>query len=138
MNKRESYPSDLSDKQWELIRDSIPAARPGGRPRSTDMREVVNAIFYQLRNGGTWRALPHDFPKWQGVYAYFRAWERDGVWQGLNDELRAKVRVAAGRKPQPSAAILDSQSVKTTQKGGRVATMPASTSAGANGTSWSM
>ena len=135
MKKREAYPSDLSDQQWEQIRDSIPAARPGGRPRSTEMREVVNAIFYLLRNGCSWRGLPHDFPKWQVVYAYFRAWERDGLWQRLNDQLREKVRVAAGRDPQPSAAIIDSQSVKTTQKGGRVATTQARRSTDANGTS---
>jgi putative transposase len=121
MNKREAYPSDLSDREWEMIRESIPAGKAGGRPRRVDMREVVNAIFYLLRNGCTWRSLPHDFPKWQVVYAYFRAWERDGVWQNLNDGLREKVRVAAGREAQPSAAIIDSQSVKTRQKGGHAA-----------------
>ena len=121
MKRRKTYPSDLTDKQWEQVRGSIPAAKPGGRPRSVDIREVLNAIFYLLRNGCTWRSLPHDFPKWQVVYAYFRAWERAGVWQSLNDRLREKVRVAAGREAQPSAAIIDSQSVKTTQKGGHAA-----------------
>jgi putative transposase len=125
MNRRKTYPSDLTDKQWEQVRASIPAAKPGGRPRSVDIREVLNAIFYLLRNGCTWRSLPHDFPKWQVVYAYFRAWERAGVWQSLNDRLREKVRVAAGREAQPSAAIIDSQSVKTTQKGGHAATTQA-------------
>ena len=111
------YPSDLTDKQWALIAEAIPAAKPGGRPRKIDPREIVNAIFYVLRTGCSWRSLPHDFPKWQLVYVYFRQWEQQGLWQALNDRLREQVRQQAGRDRQPSAAILDSQSVKTTQKG---------------------
>ena len=121
MINRASYPSDLTDKQWTLIEAYIPAAKPGGCPRKTDPREIVNAIFYILLTGCSWRSLPHDFPKWQLVYGYFRQWEAAGLWLALNDRLREQVRLQAGREAQPSAAIIDSQSVKTTQKGGHVA-----------------
>src|ERR1700690_2177209 len=121
MTNRARYPSDLTDKQWALIAHHIPAAKTGGRPRTTDPREIVNARFYLLRTGCSWRSLPHDFPKWQLVYAYFRQWEQNGLWQALNDRLREQVRQQAGREAQPSAAIIDSQSVKTTAKGGREA-----------------
>ena len=88
------------------------------------MREVVNAILYVLRNGIVWRALPHDFPPWKTAYHYFRAWRADGTWAAIHDALRERVRVADGREVSPSAAILDSQSVKTTEKGGLAATTP--------------
>lgn len=112
------YPSDLTDREWEYIKDMIPRAKPGGRPRTLDMRAVLNAIFYVVRGGVAWRMLPKDFPKWQSVYHYFREWKRSGVWKRLHDRLRGLVRQAAGRQRQPSAAILDSQSVKTTEVGG--------------------
>jgi transposase len=119
---RAPYPTDLSDRQWRRLEPHLPAAKPGGRPRSADMREVMNAILYVLRNGITWRALPHDYPPWKTVHHYFSAWRRDGSWEAIHDALREEVRLADGREATPSAAILDSQSVKTTGKGGLAAT----------------
>ena len=119
---RRRDPSDLTDRQWGLLAPLVPAAKPGGRPRAADMREVVNAILYVLRNGVVWRALPHDFPPWSTVYTYFRAWRRDGTWDRIHDALRDRVRAKDGREASPSAAILDSQSVKTTERGGLAAT----------------
>ena len=119
---RRPYPSDLSDAQWRVLEPLVPPPQPGGRPRSADMREVVDAILYVARNGTTWRALPHDYPPWRTVYHYFRAWRRDGAWERMHGALRDQVRTQAGRQRSPSAAIIDSQSVKTTEKGGRAAT----------------
>jgi putative transposase len=117
------YPSDLSDAQWMRLEPLLPPVRSGGRPRAHPLREVVDALRDVLRGGIAWRALPHDYPPWQTVYHYFRTWRMDGTWERLNDELRELVRERVGRNAQPRAAILDSQSVKTTEKGGRAATM---------------
>jgi transposase len=123
---RARYPIDLTDRQWARLEPYLPPPKPGGRPRATDAREVVDAIRYVLRNGIVWRALPHDSPPWETVYYYFNTWRRAGVWEQAHDALRAEVRLAAGRAASPSAAILDSQSVKTTEKGGLGGTTPRS------------
>jgi putative transposase len=122
MKKRKSYPSDLTDPQWELVAPLIPAPRPGGRPRSADMREVVNGILYLDREGCTWRALPHDLPPWRTCYNYMRQWADDGTWDGMVKALRREVRLAKGRKATPSACCIDSQSVKTALGGEQVGT----------------
>src|SRR5690349_17147524 len=108
---RTPYPSDLTDPQWALLEPLIPPARPGGRPRKTDLRLVVNALFYLNREGCSWRALPRDFPPWKTVYNYFQAWRDDGTWPAILGTLRRRVRLAAGRPASPSTACVDSQTV---------------------------
>jgi putative transposase len=131
---RKAYPTDLTDEQWEMLEPCISPAKPGGRPRATDVREVLNALFYLERTGGAWRMLPHEFPPWETVYTYFRNWKRDGTWDEIHDTLHRSVRLLSGRNEEPSAAIIDSQSVKTAEKGGRGAMTRARRSRVASGT----
>lgn len=113
---RKEYPSDLTDAEWKVIEPLLPEESAIGHPREVDFREIVNAIFYVQREGCTWRGLPGDFPPWQTVYNYLRHWQKLGIWQQVHDQLRTQVRQAMGKREQASAAILDSQSVKTTEK----------------------
>lgn len=113
--RNQIYPTDLTDSQWELSKELIPPAKPGGRRRTLDMRQVLNAILYVVVGGIKWRMLPREYPKWKSVYHYFRQWRDSRVWKRLHDTLRARARQKAGRHKHPTAGCLDSQSVKTTE-----------------------
>src|SRR6202158_3446153 len=118
MIMRKRYPSDVTDGQWDLIKALIPPAKRGGRPRTVDLREVVNTLFYQARTGCQWDYLPHDLAAKSTVWDYFVAWQKDGTWPKMVDALRAQIRTEAGRDETPSAACIDTQSVKTSEMGG--------------------
>ena len=132
MNERKPYSSDLTDVQWQQIEPLIPAVKGGGRPACYSRREIINAVLYVTRNGCAWRNLPHDLPPWSLVYNYFWRWQQDGTWQTVHDHLVGELRQKAGRNRLPSAAVLDSQSVKTTGKGGPAAMTAASASRAAS------
>jgi transposase len=134
---RRAYATDLTDAEWQLLAPLVPAAKPGGRPPIHDRRELVNAMAYWLRAGCAWRLLPHDLPPWQTVYHYFGSWRRQGLWEQVHAALRAQERVRQGRGPTPSAAILDSQSVKTAERGGGTVTTAPRRSTAASATCWS-
>ncbi len=136
--KRKPYPTDLTDRQWERVRRAMPPAKGGktGRPRKYPLREIWNAVFYQAKNGCSWRALPHDFPPWEVVWQQFRRWRDKGALEAVHAALREQVRTKAGRRATPSAGVLDSQSVRTAEKRGTAgASMGARRSPDASGIS---
>ena len=122
MSQRKAYPSDLTDAQWQILSPLVPAAKKGGRRANYERREIINAVLYLTRNGCSWRALPHDLPPWSLVHYYFWHWKQDGTWQSVQEHLTGDLRQKMGRERHPSAAVLDSQSVKTVEKGGHAAT----------------
>ncbi|MDP9478742.1 MAG: IS5 family transposase [Actinomycetota bacterium] len=115
---RKRYPTDLSDEEWSYVEPHLPTPQAPGRPRVHTLREILNAVFYVVRSGCAWRLLPREFPPWKTVHHYFRTWRIDGTWKRLHGALRERVRVRMGRDPQPTAGVVDSQSVKSTGVGG--------------------
>ena len=119
IHRKKRYPTSRNDRRWNLLKPLLPEAKPSGRPRTVNLRKVIDAILYVTRGGVAWRLLPKDdFPPWETVYGYFRGWTRGGTWRRIHDPLRAAVRRKAGRHKHPTAGCLDSQSVKTTALAG--------------------
>src|ERR1700756_210830 len=106
------YASDLTDAEWEGIEPHVPKPKSGGRPTKHPRRKILDALFYFVRAGCAWRLLPKDFAPWSTVYGYFRQWSQSGLWTEINHVMREILRIRSGRSPTPTAAILDSQSVK--------------------------
>jgi transposase len=122
---RTPYPSDLTDAQWKLVEPHIPPERRGGRTREVEMRDVLDGVLYLLRSGCAWRAIPHDLPKRGTCRHYYDRFRKDGTWTLIHERLRDRAREKAGRDPHPSAAVVDAQSVRTTEKGGSRVSTPA-------------
>jgi transposase len=134
MSERKTYPSDVNEEEWAILEPLVPAVKTGGRPARYSRREIMNAILYVLRTGCSWRMLPHDLPPWDTAYGYFNRWRKDGTWETIHRHLYGQLREQLGRETQPSAAIMDSQSVKTTEKGARGGTTLTRKSEDANAT----
>ena len=117
---KQAYPTDLNDTEWKQIAPYLPEPKLTGRPREIPWREIMNGMFYMVKNGCVWRALPHDLPAWQTVYYYFRLFQKSQRWQELNTIIREGVRVKEGREPQASAMIIDSQSIKSAEGGEKI------------------
>ncbi len=118
------YPSDLSDVEWQYLEPLLPASKATGRPRRWSLRLILNAIFYLVRSGCAWRMLPREFPPWPTVHDYYRRWRKDGTWELIHTHIRQLAREMMGREATPSGAVLDSQSVKTTEKGALLGRAP--------------
>jgi transposase len=135
--QRQAYTSDLTAEEWQILKPLLPPAKPGGRPRKYAMRDVIDGLQYVRRGGGAWRLMPHDLSQWQTAYQTFRAWRQDGTWQRIHDQLRELIRTRMGRHPQPSAAVIEAQTVKTTETGGPTAMMvPKNSTAASAISSW--
>ena len=132
--ERQPYSSDLTNTEWRILEPLLPAERPGGRHRAYPMRDVIDTIQYVLRTGCSWRSVPHDLPHWRTAYEYFKRWKEDGTWVRIHDQLHERLREQMGRDAKPTAAIIDAQSVKTTEKGGSTATTGRRRSAAENAT----
>ena len=136
---RNPYPSDLSDAEWEILKQVLPKPKGFGHPVEVDFREILNGIFYVQRTGCQWEMMPHDLPPYSTVYRYFQKWQRKGIWQQMHDQIRENLRTRLGRDEQSSVAIADSQSVKTTEKRGRsTGLMVAKRLKDVSGISWSI
>jgi transposase len=118
MSNATAFPARLTDEQWAILKPHVPANRPGGRPPKYTRRALVDAMIYAVRQGCTWRALPADLPHWNTVFWYYKEWQKDGTWDRIEDALRRLVRTAAGRDPEPSAGVADSQTVRGTEQPG--------------------
>ena len=112
------YPSDLTDEEWAILTPLITPGKQAGHPQVLELRRIVDAVFYLLRTGCQWRALPHEFPSWPSVFYHYAKWRHQDTWERINTSLRERYRITLGRKAQPTAAIIDSQSVRTTEAGG--------------------
>jgi putative transposase len=116
-----TYPGDLTDAEWQYLEPLLPPAKTTGRPRQWPLRLILDGIFYLVRSGCAWRMLPQEYPPWSTVHDYYRRWRRDGTWERIHAQIREQVRQAMGREATPSGAVIDSQSIKTTQKGALLA-----------------
>lgn len=136
--ERKTYPNDLSDAEWHLVEGLLPVTRPRGQQRIHSYRDIIDGVVYVLKGAIGWRAMPHDLPPWQTVYTYFRDWQIDGTWKRVHDALFEADRARAGRNPEPSGGVIDSQTARTTEKGGPGVTTGPRGWLGARGTSSSI
>lgn len=133
--KRKKYRSDISDKEWEILKQYLPEIAEGAN-RKYEIREIVNGIYYVLRTGCAWEYIPHDLPHWKTCYEYFRKWSEQGIWKIAMDEIRKRLRKEIGKEEEPTAVVLDSQAIKTTEKGGSVDMMEGRKSKGESVIQW--